>query len=76
MYEWDAERRRAAAIDAQHHVNEEIAARSKTVEPGDNGKLLLVLVAVIFFKPLAEYCIELYNTLTGYAHCLAVLLGS
>lgn len=70
------DRRRSAAMDAQNQVNEEMAeqARVDAKEGGSFGSLMFML-AVIFLKPFAEYCIDLYDTLAGYAHSLAALLG-
>lgn len=37
--------------------------------------LLVFMPVVIFFKPIAEYFIDLYNTLAGYVHSLGALFG-
>ncbi|WP_156408377.1 MULTISPECIES: hypothetical protein [unclassified Ensifer] len=76
MYPWDEDRRRAAAIDMQNRLNEPMAEKAKqSVKPGDNRKFLVFMVVVIFFKPFAEYCIHLYNTLAGYVHSLGSVFG-
>lgn len=76
MHPWQDDRRRFAAIDEQNRINEEIAEadRSATRSGGGFGYVLFI-VAVIFFKPFAEFCIELYNTLAGYLHGIASVLG-
>ena len=73
---WQDDRRRFAAMDAQNRLNEEMAEndRAESKKGGGFGYLVF-MVAFIFFKPFAEYCIDLYNTLAGYAHSLAALLG-
>lgn len=73
---WQDDRRRFAAMDAQNRLNEEMAEsdRAKAKKGGGFGYLLFI-GAVIFFKPFVEYCIDLHNTLAGYAHNLAAALG-
>ena len=46
-------------------------------EPSLGGGVgyLLFLGAIIFFKPFAEYCIELYGSATSYLHGLTAMLG-
>lgn len=76
MYPWDEGRRRAAAADMQDRMNREIAEKAKLISgPGDNRRFLVFVLAIIFFKPFAEYCIDLYNTLAGYAQSLGALFG-
>lgn len=74
---WQDDRRRVAAMDAQNQLNDEMAkqARAESKKAGGFGYLLFIL-AVIFFKPFAEYCIDLYNTLAGYAQSVGALFGS
>ncbi|CAK7261646.1 MULTISPECIES: hypothetical protein [unclassified Shinella] len=73
---WQDDRRRSAAMDAQHRHNEEMAESDRTeTKKGGGFGYLVFMVTVIFFKPFAEYCIDLYNTLAGYAHSLAALFG-
>jgi hypothetical protein len=73
---WQDDRRRFAAMDAQNQLNEEMAeqARAESKKGGGFGYLAFILV-VIFFKPFAEYCIDLYNTLAGYVHSLGNVFG-
>lgn len=76
MYHWDYERRRFAAMDAQNRLNAEAAEEARrSYQLGDNRRLLLFMLAVIFFKPFAEYCIDLYNTFAGYAQSLGALFA-
>lgn len=76
MHPWQDDRRRFAAIDEQNRINEEIAeaGRSGGTSRGGVGYLLF-LGAVIFFKPLAEYCIEIYGSATAYLHGIAAMFG-
>lgn len=76
MHPWQDDRRRFAAIDEQNRINEELAeaGRSGGRPPGGVGYLLF-LGAVIFFKPLAEYCIEIYDSATTYLHGIAGIFG-
>lgn len=70
------DRRRFAAMDAQNQVNQEMAEQARVdSEKGGGFGCLMSMLTVIFFKPFAEYCIDLYDTLAGYAHSLAALLG-
>lgn len=73
---WQDDRRRIAAMDAQNRLNEEMAEndRSEAKKGGGLG-VLLFIGAVIFFKPFAEYCIDLYNTLAGYAQSVGSMFG-
>ncbi|WP_159952637.1 hypothetical protein [Rhizobium sp. 18065] len=49
-------------------VNKEIQEKSTRNAKGGTLGFSLFIVAVIFFKPIAEYCIELYNTAAAYVH--------
>lgn len=73
---WQDDRRRFAAMDAQNQLNEEMAkqARAESKKGGGFG-FLVFMAAVIFFKPIAEYFIELYDTLADYAHGIGVMFG-
>ena len=76
MQHWGDNRRYTAALQEQEHVNEELAARARSAsKKGDNLGFLLFIVAVIFFKPFAEHCIELYGSATSYLHGLTAMLG-
>ena len=76
MHPWDDDRRRFAAMDAQNRLNEEMAERDRAEsEKGGGFGYLLFIVAVIFFKPFAEDCIDLYNTLAGCVRSLGNLFG-
>ncbi|WP_312420687.1 hypothetical protein [Shinella sp.] len=73
---WQDDRRRFAAMDAQNRLNEEMAENDRVeAKKGGGFGYLVFMVAVIFFKPFAEYCIDLYNMLAGYAHSLASVFG-
>lgn len=76
MHPWNDPSRYQAALHQQAQINEEAAeqARAESKKGGGFGYLLF-LVAVIFFKPFAEYCIDLYNTLAGYAQSLGAMFG-
>ncbi len=76
MHPWNDPRRYQAALHQQAQINEEAAkhARAESKKGGGFGYLVFIL-AVIFFKPFAEYCIDLYNTLAGYAQSLGALFG-
>lgn len=76
MHPWNDPSRYQAALHQQTQINEEAAeqARAESKKGGGFGYLVF-LVAVIFFKPFAEYCIDLYNTLAGYVQSLGTLLG-
>ncbi|WP_457661953.1 hypothetical protein [Sinorhizobium medicae] len=76
MHPWNDTRRYQAALHQQAQINEEAEehARAESKKGGGFGYLLFI-VAVIFFKPFAEYCIDLYNTLAGYVHSLGSVFG-
>ncbi|KQY73941.1 hypothetical protein ASD52_26280 [Ensifer sp. Root142] len=76
MNPWGDDRRYQAALHQQAQINEEAAehARNEAKKGGGFG-FLVFMVAVIFFKPFAEYCIDLYNTLAGCVHSLGSLFG-
>ena len=76
MHPWDDPRRYQAAIHQQDQINEEAAdrARAESKKGGGFGYLVF-MVAVIFFKPFAEFCIDLYNTLAGYTRSLGAMFG-
>ncbi|MCW5712407.1 hypothetical protein [Shinella sp.] len=73
---WGDDRRYQAALHEQAQINEEIAAQGRAEAKKGGGLSFIVFIgAVIFFKPFVEYCIDLYNTLAGYAHSLAASFG-
>ena len=76
MHPWNDPRRYQAALHQQAQINEEAAehARAESRKGGGFGFLVFMAV-VIFFKPIAEYFIELYDTLAGYAHSIGVMFG-
>ena len=76
MHHWDYERRRSLLMDAQNRLNDEAAEEARrSYQPGDNRRLLLFMLVVIVFETFVEYCIDLYNTLAGYAQSLGKLFG-
>ena len=76
MRNLDEARRLNGAIHEQIRINEEIAEQSKSdAKPGEAKWAILFILVVIFIKPIAEYCIDLYNTLAGYAQSLGAFLG-
>lgn len=76
MNHWGDNRRYQAALHQQAQINEEAAAHGRAVaKKGGGFGFLMFMIAVIFFKPFAEYCIELYDTLAGYAQSLGALFG-
>ncbi|RWX74883.1 hypothetical protein EPK99_23650 [Neorhizobium lilium] len=76
MHPWEDDRRRFGAIDEQKRINEEMA-RDDRRSGGSRGGVgyLLFIVAVIFFKPFAEFCVELYNNIAGHVHHIGTLIG-
>ena len=77
MRYWGDDRRYHAALYQQAQINEKAEARDRhEAKKGGGFAFLMFVLAIIFFKPFAEYCIDLYDTLAGYAHSLAALLGS
>lgn len=76
MHPWQDDRRRFAAIDEQNRLNEELVEADRSgAKPRGGPGYLLFLGAVIFFKPFAEYCIELYGSASSYLHGLSAMLG-
>jgi len=76
MHPWQDDRRRFAAIDEQNRLNEELAGADRSgAKPRGGVGYLLFLGAIIFFKPFAEYCIEVYGSATSYLHGLTAMLG-
>lgn len=76
MRNLDEARRLNGALHEQIRINEEIAEQSKPdAKPGEAKWAVLFILAVIFIKPFAEYCIDLYNTLAGYAQSLGTMFG-
>lgn len=76
QHPWNDSRRYQAALHQQAQINEEAAEQARTESKKGGGfGYLVFIIAVIFFKPFAEYCIDLYNTLGGYAHSLAAAFG-
>ncbi|MBN9032509.1 MAG: hypothetical protein J0I23_22175 [Rhizobiales bacterium] len=76
MRNLDEARRLNGAVHEQIRINDEIADQSKSdAKPGEAKWAVLFILAVIFFKPVAEYSIDLYNTLAGYAQSLGAILG-
>lgn len=76
MNHWGDHRRYQTALHQQAQINEEAAehACAESKKGGGFG-FLVFIVAVIFFKPFAEYWIALYDTLAGYAHSVGNLFG-
>ena len=73
---WQDDRRRFAAMDAQNRLNEEMAESDRAeAKKGSGFGYLVFMAAVIFFKPFADYCIDLYNTLAGYAQSIGGMFG-
>lgn len=76
MQNLDEARRLNGAMHEQIRINEEIAEQSKSdAKPGEAKWAILFIAFVILIKPIADYCIDLYNTLAGYAHSLAAVLA-
>lgn len=77
MNHWGDDRRYQAALHQQAQINEDVAERGRAeAKKGGGGfSFLLFIVAVVFFKPFAEYCIDLYNTLAGHVQSFGALLG-
>lgn len=76
MRNLDEARRLNGAMHEQIRINEEIADQSKSdAKPGETKWAILFILVVIFIKPVADYCIDLYNTVAGYAHSLGALVG-
>lgn len=77
MHPWDDPRRYQAAIHEQVRINDEMAERDRAElkKAGSGFGFAVFMVIVIFFKPLAEYCIELYDTIAGYVSSLGTLVG-
>lgn len=76
MNHWGDDRRYQAALHQQAQINEDVAERGRAeAKKGGEFSFLLFLVAVVFFKPFAEYCIDLYNTLAGYAQSFGAMFG-
>ena len=77
MYPSDDARRQQTAFQEQARISEEVAERDRAELRKSGGGLgfIIFMAIVVFFKPIAEYCIDLYNTLSGYAHSLGALFG-
>jgi len=76
MRNLDEARRLNGAMHEQIRINEEIAEQSKSdAKPGEAKWAILFILIVILIKPIADYCIDLYNTLVGYAQNLGALFG-
>ncbi|MBN9056723.1 MAG: hypothetical protein J0H80_23840 [Rhizobiales bacterium] len=75
MHPWNDTRRYQAALHQQAQINEEAAEHARAESKGGGFGYLLFMVAVIFFKPFAEYCIDLYNSLAGYAQTFSGMFG-
>jgi len=76
MRNLDEVRRLNGALQEQMRINEEVAEQSKSdAKPGEAKWAVLLLLAVVFLKPVAEYCIDLYKTAAGYVHGLADMIG-
>lgn len=72
----DEARRLNGAIQEQMRINDEIAEQSKSdAQPGEAKWAILFILAVIFIKPVADYCVDLYDTLAGYAHSIGGMFG-
>lgn len=73
QHPWKDPRRYQAALHQQAQINEEAAERARADSSKGGGFGFLVFMAlVIFFKPIAEYFIELYDTLAGYVHSIGL----
>jgi hypothetical protein len=46
-----------------------------TKKPGDNRFTIYVVIAIILFKPVADYCIELYSYVAGQYQDLLLFFG-
>nr|WP_314092307.1 hypothetical protein [uncultured Shinella sp.] len=77
MHSWDDARRQQGAFQEQARASEEVAERdrAKLRESGGGLGFIIFLAIAIFSKPIAEYFIDLYNTLAGYAQSLGALFG-
>ena len=76
MRNLDEARRLNSALHEQIRINDEIAEQSKPdAKPGEAKWAVLFILAVVFIKPVADYCVDLYNTLAGYAQSLSAMLG-
>lgn len=76
MRNLDEARRLNGAMHEQIRINEEIAEQSKSDgKPGEAKWAVVFILVVIFIKPFADYCSDLYNTLAGYAQSLGALFG-
>ncbi len=76
MRNLDEARKYDGALQEQIRINEDIAKSSKpNAKPGEAKWVVLFILAVIFFKPFAEYFIELYGSATSYLHGLSATLG-
>ncbi|MCW5712101.1 hypothetical protein [Shinella sp.] len=77
MYPSDDARRQQAAFQEQARISEEVAERDRAELRKSGGGLgfIIFMAIVIFFKPIAVYFIDLYNTLAGYAYSLGALFG-
>jgi len=59
-------RRQNAVWHETSLINHDMAAHSDaTKKRGDNRFTIYVVVAIILFKPVADYCIELYSYVAG-----------
>ena len=76
MHPWDDPRRYQAALHQQAQIDEEAEKQARTEsKKGGNLGFLLFILAVIFFKPFVEYCMQLYNTIVGYLNDLGGMVG-
>lgn len=76
MNPWGDDRRYQAALHQQAQINEEAAQHAREeAEKGGGFGFMVFMGAVIFFKPFAEYCVDLYNTVAGYVRSLGIVFG-
>lgn len=76
MRDLDEARRYGGALQEQARINEEIAKSSQpNAKPGETKWVVLFILAVVLFKPFAEYCIELYGSASSYLRGLSAMLG-
>lgn len=69
-------RRQNAVWHETRLINDDMAAHSDaTKKPGDNRFTIYVVIAIILFKPVADYCIELYSYVAGQYQDLLLFFG-
>lgn len=76
MRDLDEARKFGGALQEQIRINEDIAKSSNpNAKAGEAKWVVLFILAVIFFKPFAEHCIELYDSASSYVHGFSAMLG-